>query len=257
MSKTQIEMGLLHRFLFISIFLISFLCVRASDPIFNKAVHLYQEGSYEESLELFQQLEAENIKLAELYYNIGNCFGKLNKVGYAVLYYERALKLQPRFKLAKENLRTCQNYIKEPVIPTEEFFFVRFYKQWIRPVHSGIWAVLSLISLTLAAGLYYIKISKQGFASAWIKMWVYLIFFSLIFGAFAAIVYRSENFDKYAIYMESAGVLKAAPSEQSDSIVNLSPGLKCLKVDQIGDWVQIRLMDYQHGWVRAASLERI
>lgn len=251
MRKLRIEGIIL-----ITFFLLTTFQSIAQQADYNEAVRLYQEGQFEQSLEKFKALESKDYISAELWTNMANCYAKLNDVGHAVLYYERALKLKPGYKEAMQNLAISREYIKEPVIATEKFFFVRFYENMILPVRSTVWIMIALVSLMIASLLFYLKV-KRALVTIPYKLWPYIAGFAILAAGLSALVYRTEHFDGYAVYMKERGILHSAPSEKSEEIIPLSPGLKCRKMDQIGDWIQIRLEDYQHGWVPSETLETI
>ena len=67
----------------------------ASDSLFQSANLLYQEGKYEKALEDYRQISESGLESADLYYNMGNAAYRSNSIGYAILYYEKALKMEP------------------------------------------------------------------------------------------------------------------------------------------------------------------
>lgn len=85
------------------------------NTIFEKANTLYKNGNYEGAMELYKKIPN---KSAAVNYNLGNCAYKLNKLGFAHLYWRRAEKnwgflgrteLLNNMKLLKEQLKTRKN----------------------------------------------------------------------------------------------------------------------------------------------------
>ena len=80
--------------LFFNIVLLFSLVVNAqtSDELFSKANNLYQNGKYSEAIKLYTSIEKQGLKSDDLFFNLGNCYYKLNKVAPSIYYYEKALK---------------------------------------------------------------------------------------------------------------------------------------------------------------------
>ncbi len=82
------------------------------NTVFEKANALYKEGKYEDAMELYKKIPD---KSAAVNYNLGNCAYKLNRFGFAHLYWRRAEKdwgffgrtdLLNNIKLLREQLKT-------------------------------------------------------------------------------------------------------------------------------------------------------
>ena len=72
---------------------------------FENGNALYQKGKYQEAIKAYEtELFAKN-QSAELYFNIGNCYYKLNKVAPSIYNYEKALLLNPDDVEIQNNLK--------------------------------------------------------------------------------------------------------------------------------------------------------
>ena len=56
----------------------------AAQTGFEKGNALYQKGKYEEAIAAYETVLGSKKESAELYFNIGNCYYKLNKVAPAI-----------------------------------------------------------------------------------------------------------------------------------------------------------------------------
>ena len=94
----------------------------STDSLYQKSVELYEEGRYELALESWQQIVDSGFEAAELYYNMGNAAFRSNSIGYAALYYEKALKLDPTLRDAANNLEFLARYKSDAFEEVPEFF---------------------------------------------------------------------------------------------------------------------------------------
>src|SRR5690349_20723587 len=75
---------------------------------FAKGNDLYKNGKYEQAIDAYTSELTAKKQSAELYFNIGNCYYKLNKVAPAIYKYEKALVLNPNDADIATNLRFAQ-----------------------------------------------------------------------------------------------------------------------------------------------------
>ena len=60
------------------------------------ANQLYQDGSWAEAAQIYQQLVNSGIQNSDLDYNLGNAYFKMGELGEAIFYYKQAQSLAPR-----------------------------------------------------------------------------------------------------------------------------------------------------------------
>ena len=117
--------------------------------IYNKANEYYSLKDYSGALELYTELIERGVKNPYLFYNLGNTYFKLGQLGYAILYYEKAISLKPFDRDARENLEYARRSLKERIIPlySERLFnFLRVSYSFIKP---GLLALLELFFITI------------------------------------------------------------------------------------------------------------
>ena len=55
----------------------------------------YNTGNYDQALSVYNKIIDAGLESAPLYYNMGNTYYKIKEYPMAILYYEKALKLDP------------------------------------------------------------------------------------------------------------------------------------------------------------------
>ena len=68
----------------------------AASGLFADANELYRRGEYEEARNKYLQITADGVRDARLFYNLGNASFKESRLGDAIVWYERAIQLDPR-----------------------------------------------------------------------------------------------------------------------------------------------------------------
>ena len=138
------------------------------DSLWTRAVEDYTDGRYEAALEGFTSIEEQGFVSADLFYNIGNCYYRLDHyLGKAILYYERALKYDPSYEDAAVNLGIARQYTLDRIDSVPEFILLTWIKALRDAVPSDGWAwtAAALLLLTSSPESITTISEKLGFAS--------------------------------------------------------------------------------------------
>ena len=72
--------------------------------LFEKGNEQYKLEQYEDAIQTYNQIEQLNVTSSSLYYNLGNCYYKLNRVAPSIYNYEKALLIDSSNEDAENNL---------------------------------------------------------------------------------------------------------------------------------------------------------
>lgn len=227
--------------------------------LFQKGNEHYKNSEYEQALMCYKSIADANYESPELYYNLANVYYKLKKIGYAILYYEKALKLSPNDEDIKYNLNLAQLQTIDKINPLPEVWAWEIYKSYLNMFSLNGWALISLFFLIFAAisGFFFLYGYK-------FEIQKYSIIFSFIF-SFAFLVaaistvakYNYELNEVYGIIVENSVIVKTSPDKKSSDAFILHEGTKAKIQDQIGEWKLIRLADGKTGWIEEKAIEKI
>ena len=84
------------------------LSAQSNGQLWNSANDAYSMGQYETAYNDYLKIEESGHHSYKLYYNMGNACYKMGNAGKAILYYEKALKLDPAGEDAKVNLQIAK-----------------------------------------------------------------------------------------------------------------------------------------------------
>ena len=230
------------------------------DSLWNAANQAYAEGRWTDAAADYEMISEMGLESASLYCNAGDAYFKDGNVPMAILYYERALKLDPSYSDARYNLELLNSGIQDRISPVPEFVL----KAWSRDIcylmDSDAWAVcfIVLFAAVLAMILLFIlSPSVAGRRTGFFAGIAVLILaaFSLTFSLWQKKDY--ENADD-AIVMRPVTSVKSSPSsEASTDLFILHEGTKVRIIDEVGSWNNIELADGRQGWIRSGDIETI
>jgi tetratricopeptide (TPR) repeat protein len=108
---------------------ISFADNAVDDPavLFRSGNAHYEQGDFEAAIDDYRSLIDAGVIDGDLYYNLANAYYKNDELGNAVLFYARALRIQPRNEDARDNLALVRAQLRDKQ-------FVRSQNRLVRAV---------------------------------------------------------------------------------------------------------------------------
>ena len=218
----------------------------------------YAQKNYDSAVMCFEQLAAVKPANAAVYYNLGNAYYRLHRIGPAVLNYERALKRAPEYKDAQDNLLLAQSTIPNHIQPTRDIFFVRWWTALSNPLYARSWAVVSLLFFLLLLGLLlYRRINRAG--AVWLRpqmtgavavLWLVALFLS--FQAARGVAGPAQS----VMLVQDAPLLPRPDASAKPE--GLIPEGTVVRTGELkGAWIAITLPDGRSGWSGSADLQRV
>lgn len=225
----------------------------------EKANQAYSKKEYAMAIELYSSIISKGYESDLLYYNLGNAYYRTNNIPEAILNYEKALKINPRFKDAAFNLNIANSKIIDKVESLPTMFFIRWWNNILNLFSLNTFAILSLVILFLSAlfAIVYVKsnrlsISKLSFFSS---LFFFIIFVLTISLAIQSYSHRKK--DNSAIIFAPSINIKSSPDTGSKDIFVLHEGTKVQILDKIDTWYEIRVANGDKGWIPSENLKMI
>ena len=135
--------------IFVSVFIQAISAQNSNKDKFYQGVTYFTAGTYKEALQTWTEIYNTGYRSANLEYNIGNAYFKLNNIPSAILFYERALLLKPADEDINYNLQVAKTLIVDRFQEIPELFFVRWYNFVSLFFSTNTWAKLSLASFVI------------------------------------------------------------------------------------------------------------
>ncbi len=219
----------------------------------------YADENYQQAIVLYEQLLANGVS-AEIYYNLGNAYYRMDNITRAVLNYERALRLSPGDQDVRFNLQMAREKTIDRITPESEMFFVTWYHALINMMSVDGWARTALFALALAivlALLYLFSerliLRKAGFFVGIMMLVVFIL----------ANLFASQQKEKLAIHSDaivvsSAVSVKSTPADNGTDLFVLHEGTKVEIIDgSMDQWKKVKIADGKEGWIALKDIEVI
>ena len=226
--------------------------------LFKKGNEAFVADDFEASITYYGQVLASGFESAEVYFNTGNAYFKAGDLPNAILYFERAKKLDPDNEdilanLEIANLKTVDKVESKPEIPLTSW--------WTGFLNQNLideWAVKSIYIAFIGLGFMLIFL----FTSSWLKrisfftgLFVFLI--SFLFFFFGQIQKSRHLESKYGIVFAPSVTVKSSPEQDGTRLFVIHEGTKIEVMDEQDNWTEISLMNGNKGWIPTEAFKNI
>ncbi len=234
----------------------------------EQADSAYLNDDFSKSEQLYNNVLTNEGSSSDLYYNLGNTYYRLGKVGKAILNYERALKLDPSNSDAKTNLEFVKTKILDKQYENRNIveIFISDIVNLFTPNTWGYIAIMLFGLMILAIAIYVfsstIKIRKVGFFGG-----ITLFFVSIFTIIIAIMSAQKATSDKDAIVIVPSTILSTTPREpknRTEEALRLNEGSKVEIIKEYKNtlledttiWYEVRINNIR-AWIKADDVEKI
>ena len=249
----------MKKLLFLLLIIANSVVAQNTEELFKSANDLYKNDKLEEAIELYKKIETKGLVSSELFYNLGNSYYKLNKVGPSIYYYEKALKMNPLNEDVKNNLVFARRLALDNIEELPKTVFQRINKNVLQKLSYNQWAIVVVVFSILGSLLFLLFY----FASSPSKKRFYFVTSSLSFVLliFSFLItynqYSLSRNNKVAIIFAEKTEVRNAPTLNSEEVFTLHEGTKVIVLDAIDNWKKIKLADGKLGWIISEEIKEL
>lgn len=249
----------MKNFLFLLLMIANTTFAQNVDELFKNANDLYKNDKIEEAIRLYEQVEAIGMESSELYYNLGNAYYKLNKVGPSIYNYEKALKRNPLNEDATNNLIFAKRLALDNIEELPKTVFQKINENFLQKLSYNQWSIVVVVFSFMASILFLFFYFANTPSKKRFYFVTSLLSFILLLSAFA-ITYQQYSFaqnNKVAIVFAEETEIRNAPTLNSEEVFTLHEGTKVIVLDAIDDWKKIKIADGKQGWIIATEVKEL
>jgi len=235
------------------------LCAQTPEQRFEQGNEAYQQGKIPEAVEIYESILRNGFVSGPLYYNLGNAYYRTGNIPRAILNYERALRLMPGDDDLHHNLQLANLMITDKIEPTPRLFLWDYLDAvknaltletvtWL--AYGCFVIVVGCICAIILGSTYFLR--KLALWGTVVSAFVLIVFVTLFF-----LKVNDINRTNEAVVTSSIVTVKNSPDQKSSDAFVLHGGVKVQIVDQLSDWIKVRLADGKVGWMESKETERI
>jgi len=247
--------------------------------LFAEGNALYEAGDYESAIDRYTSVVKAGVADKDLYYNLANAYYKIDDLGRAVLFYERAHRVAPRDRDVRENLGLVRSQLRDK----------QFVREQNRVTRTLVWPHnnLSARQMVSLASICYLLLCLLGIVfvfrdSVWVSTayrWlslvspgrlaglgkaqdllaaiavVFLLFVSTGISGYTKVAREKER--RVAVVLEEEVPVYSGPTDETTLQFKVHEGTVLGVREERRGWVRIALPGGLSGWVPASSIERV
>lgn len=228
------------------------------EELFQQGNTFYEQENYQEAIARYRAILSSGIENGYVYYNLGNALLKSQRIGEAILHYERARRLLPRDEDVAFNLQ----YVKALTLDKMEqqtdgkiIGILKRIRDAFTPDEVGFVMLIFFLLLSLLT-MMGIFASRQ-----WRGRLFYIGALPALFWIVSGILFMSAashySSTAEAILLAPQVEAKTGPGEGYSAVFEIHEGAKVRIQRERLDWVEIQLPNKVIGWVQHKDLERI
>ena len=216
-----------------------------------RANELYANNSYQEAAKVYESISQAGLKNGYLYYNLGNTYIRLGKIGSAILNYIRAQKLIPRDENLQANLNFAIQQTRDKIpLPEQSTLSTLFF--WVSDLSlSENLKIAFLVNVFFWSAL----IAWFYFRSKTFKLIRNISFYMLLLAIISVTVKSHlETGYKTGVVIANKVSVKSGLDSSNTTLFELHEGAFVKITEERNNWVEIRLNQKQKGWVPVGTL---
>ncbi len=231
-----------------------------AEKYFKNGNKAYLAGDYNTAIKLYRLAEVEN---EHLYYNLANAYFNNGKIGKAILYYNRALKILPRDEDIRFNLKKAREARKEKLEPEKTGIIFSTISAPYRLLSMNEQAVVNAVLFSFFILLIFIRINLKYFSrskkTANIIRAVSILLGSLfiIQSTTSMAKFYNEEIKAAAVITKESVTVRSGPSAGSKKVFLIHDGAEVTVGANKNGFSEIALPTGWAGWVPSVSIEII
>ena len=219
----------------------------AKESLFLQGNEAYANENYSTAISYYDSILSNGIESSELFYNLGNCYYKTQNWANAIWHYEKALKLNPNNQNASYNIELTKIKTIDQIEALPDLFYKKWWDDLVSLYSTKNWQIFAILSIwiTLIIQIFrrFTNFKKKYLLRFFILLT--LILFSINYSSYQK-NYRTNN----AVIFSSSVAVNSAPTNKSTSLFSLHSGTKVEMIDEIGNWVNIKIANGNSGWIQ-------
>lgn len=226
---------------------------------FEQGNQLYQKGQYAAAAQAYQNVLNGHQESAEVYFNLANCYYKLNQVAPAIYNYEKALTLRPGDVEILNNLHFAQKMTIDEIKEVPKVGFAKLLRDFTGLLTHDGWAWtavgFSVLFLVFFIGYYF---SQYALYKRIFFVGMFLLIFFILLSLLAAVFEKShDQNERPAIVFAESVEVKSEPRSAGSDVVVLHEGTKVMVLETLDDWKKVELLDGSEGWLQSSAIKEV
>lgn len=224
---------------------------------FDEGNQLYVQGQYQGALDAYHRALETGYANGTLYYNMGNAYFRLDHLGQAIRYYEKARLLIPESAELLHNLEIAEAQRIDQFSELPEPFWAPSWRAIVRLFGMTGLFITGLIFYLAAAGLLGYRLWSEQ-QNPWVRrsMATAVVVGFLFLGAAFGASFEEATTASVVVIADRTPLL-SSPESDADSELDVHEGSRLSVLRNQAPWLEVQLPNGTTGWVDIESVADI
>jgi tetratricopeptide (TPR) repeat protein len=245
------------------LFYVLFSCLTCfgQDPedLFRSGNIAYNKGAYDRAIVYYDSISSLGVHSPELYFNLGNAYYKKNVIASSILNYEKALLLDADNEQLINNLTYAQNMTLDRFTSLPESELKKATAELVFLTSVRGWSMVLIAVFWLAAVLFFLF--KRSNSSMLKRLFFTGFVISLLLSILTVVIILQQqntlrNTNPAIVFVQSES-FRSEPNMRSEVLLNIHEGAKVFILEDVEDWIKIKLQNGSVGWIPRSSVQPI
>jgi len=230
-----------------------------ADSLMMRGNRAYDHQQYDTAINMYKRVLKMGLVSPKLYFNLGDAYFRKKDIPSAILYFEKAKKLDPNNPEILYNINLANTMIPDKIDKVPQMFLKRWWNYFYDLFDANTWAILSLVSFALFVLLVgvFILSHRRGAKKLSFFLGVIMLLASVAsFGLASQKKYYIQHYNEAIIFVPSI-TAKSSPTPNSVDLFVIHQGTKVRLLDEVDGWRKIRLQNGSIGWLPDQSMKEI
>ena len=225
------------------------------DSLFSSGNDSYNKNEFDVSVDAYENILSQGFYSADLYYNLGNAYYRLEDFANARWSYEMGINIDPRNKDMIHNLMLTKKKIPNTIEPPDSQILDLINNFLTNFTYSDfvLFSSIMLLLYSICFIIYRLMPSKP----IVISYYVFIVLF-FIGTSFSAIKFLWERNNNFGIILNDETKLYSAPFLNENITISIFFSGNKVKIEQTTDkWIEISSIDGRKGWIRLEDIRTL
>ena len=227
----------------------------SSLPNFQKANAAYRGGDFSGAGKIYESLIFQGLQDASVYYNLGNAYFKQNRIGPAVLNYEKALRLRPRDRDILANLNYMRGLLEYRIEDKRNWYLKALESVLGYFTFEEIGVVSLALGLSFWISCFMLLLVHRDSKWGWKQKTLMVVTFTVLSLWFFKGI--GSKAIREAVVLKPQASVRYGPSYKDQVAFKLGEGMKVTIKVTWEDWLRVVLVNGETGWMAQEDIGAI
>jgi len=217
---------------------------------FQQGNDYFEARHFDSALQAYNQVVAQGMQSAPLYFNMGNACFRTGDLGHAILYYLRAQRLDPADPDIISNLDFARRFTSVQMEGVALNPVSSLFESIVEPYQLSNLAWISSAAFFLFFGFLIARFGL-GYRNSIVRTGIYnSLFLLLVVATLTMVKYDHDYLTHRAVVIAATAEVHTGPSELSDKELDAVPGLIIEILSESGDYYNVLFENKRRGWIK-------